>query len=212
MTLFTALTLSSPKLVCGQRRFTHLSMLGYDYVFDCPAGAYAEVTSLDESPAQAPAGSAPPASAPAPSSVPASQKDDGLAELAAILRRSATARGSVIRALRGQAAGSLTSSESGAAVAEAASTRGSAIDALPAAVTASPALVTLLRRALSESVAADQAYAEWLREPRTSAGTAALERAHAADTRATAAKVAFGSVYNPLARRAGLRVWTQAQW
>ena len=154
----------------------------------------------------------PPPSAPDPSTAPAVKADDGLAQIEAILGRSATARGNVVRALRGKAEGSMSASDAETAVAEAASSRASAIDDLPAAVTSSPAVVPLLRQSLSESVAADRAYVQWLREPSSAAGAAALKRAHAADTRATTAKIAFGTAFNPLARKARLRVWTQAQW
>jgi hypothetical protein len=74
--------------------------------------------------------------------------------------------------------------------------------------------VTLFRRALDHSIAANQHYADWMNElaasgcSQTPAAQAAFAAANAASAQATAAKQAFVAAFNPLARSLGRPTWT----
>ena len=71
----------------------------------------------------------------------------------------------------------------------------------------------LLQQAGQASIAADWRYRDWLRARDTCLpGARAPAEARAADARATGLKRRFVAVFNPLARRVGLRVWRAAQF
>ncbi|MGH3105123.1 MAG: RCC1 domain-containing protein [Gaiellaceae bacterium] len=91
------------------------------------------------------------------------------------------------------------------------------LNAQPAPTAQAAQILARLRRALSNSIAADRAYEAWLRylqtQPRCSTRRNAdfgLAQRH--DRQATAAKRSFVSAYNPLARRLGLRTWSASQF
>jgi hypothetical protein len=74
-------------------------------------------------------------------------------------------------------------------------------------------ITSLLRQALTHSIAADRSYQSWLSHLKPAAGCPlAHDRSYQAaqreDTLATAAKQRFTAAFNPLARSLGLRVWS----
>jgi hypothetical protein len=78
-------------------------------------------------------------------------------------------------------------------------------------------VVSLLQQAMIHSIEADRHYRDWLITVRPRPGSCSLpensdfELARQEDGRATAAKGAFVSAFNPLARRFRLRTWSEAE-
>jgi sugar lactone lactonase YvrE len=164
-----------------------------------------------------------PASAPAPATAPASStralRTFG-SRVETYLRESARGRATLRTALGGVLGCSVPLRTAAAQVAAVtANRRGllARLGGLNAPTAEARRVASLLRQALTHSVAADVRYEAWIRylQGRPACSTtsnADLAAAQREDRLATAAKQSFVAAYNPLARRLGLRTWTAADF
>jgi hypothetical protein len=133
-----------------------------------------------------------------------------------VLEQSASGRSEIASALQAGFACSISHDEAGRRVASVADNRESIlvqIGTLPAPTPQADAILTLLQRALQESIEADRHYRDGFlglpaNAPCPLARTGAFALAAKSDARATRAKTRFVEAFDPLATQFGRRTWT----
>jgi DNA-binding winged helix-turn-helix (wHTH) protein len=138
-----------------------------------------------------------------------------------VLVQSAAGREEIANALSSTLNCSISPAEAGRRIGSVASNRQSVLEqlgSLAAPTNGSAGVVTLLQRALQDSIEADRHYRDGLavtRRPATSCTVPSnhdLKLAAAADARASAAKRSFVRMFDPLAQRFGRRTWLATEF